>query len=78
MMFGIDDVLIVLALVPDSYPQSAFPGICRVLKFTIQVTAYGNDIILLVAVRFGYGRHAIVSSPQALLSFAKVHFYCSG
>ena len=75
MMFGIDDVLIVLALVSDSYPQSMFPG---VLNFTIQVTAYGNDIILLVADRFGYGRHAIVSSPQDLLSFAKVRLYYSG
>ena len=75
MMFGIDDVLIVLALVSDSYPQSTFPGIYPVLKFVIQVAAYGNDIILLVAVRFGYGKHAILSSAQNLLSFAKVRLY---
>ena len=72
MMFGIDDVLIILALVPDSYPQPIFPAICPVLKTTIQVTAYGNDIILLVALRFGYGKHAISLSAQDLISFAKV------
>ena len=38
----------------------------------VKVFAYGNDVILLLAVHFGYGKHAIVVSAQHLLSFAKV------
>ena len=45
------------------------------LILVIKMAAYGNDITLLIAVHFGYGKHAIVLSAQSLLHFAKVRFY---
>ena len=76
--FGMDDVLIVLALVSCSKFESAFREISSVLILRIKIFAYGNDIILLVAVRFGYGKHAIVLSAANLLNFAKVRFDWAG